>query len=156
MRRAPPTSNRRLAEQLFDAIDQNRDQKRLNQILDLVLVEEKRDMGIGRKTSNENETIRQGRPNLLCLQIKFVSAQLRHFQIADHHVVFVSLDLHHRFLAVERDIHQEILVSEDPLERGGELFVVVHDEDSLELKTVDDGLHFVRERVKFSHETGTA
>src|SRR5215472_9608040 len=112
------TAGHCLRQQLFDAANQDRDRKRLHQIFDLVLVEEKGDVRIGRKPGDKDKTIRQGRALLLRLQVELVATKLGHLQVADYCVVLMRLDLEHGLLAVKGNVHKEIFVSQYPLERG--------------------------------------
>ncbi len=66
------------AEQLFDAADQPLDGKRFDQVLHVMLGEEEGDVRVGREAGNEDEPVCEGRPHLLRLEIKLITAQMRH------------------------------------------------------------------------------
>ena len=142
------------AEQLFDAIDQPLDRERFNQVFDVVLSQEERDFCVGGKACDENETIGQRWTHFLRLEIKLITLQPRHLQIADHRVVLVRFDLEERCFSVKRDINQKILVRQDPLQSRGELLVVVDHQDSLEVETVNVRLKFLPMRVRFHRGAG--
>lgn len=89
---------------------------------------------IGGVAGDENKTVAQSWPQFARLEVKRVSLQPRHFQIADNDVVIVRRHLEKRLLAVKRDIDEKILVRQNPLQSRGELFVVVHEEDGFEFK----------------------
>ena len=93
-----------------------------------------REEGMGGVAGEENKTVGQGWPQCARIEVKRVSLQSRHFQIADNDVVIVRRHLEKRLLAVKRDIDEKILVRQNPLQSRGELFVVVHEEDGFEFK----------------------
>src|SRR6266550_7939401 len=104
-----------LAEQLFDAVNQPSNDKRFDQILHVVLGQEQSDFRIGGETSNEDETIRQRRAHLLGFEVKLVTAQARHLQVADHGVVLMRFHLEKGCFPVKSDIDQKIFICQDPL-----------------------------------------
>ena len=66
------------------------------------------------------------------MKIEFVPAKARHEEIANDRVVFMDLYFEERFFSVESDVDEVIFVDQDPLQGGGELPVIVHDEDGFE------------------------
>ena len=105
-----------LAEQLFDAVNQPSDGERFDQVLHVMLGEEKRYFRVGGEAGNENEAICQRWTDLFGFKVELVSAQARHLQVADDRVVLMRFDLEEGFLAVKRDVHEEIFVCQDPLQ----------------------------------------
>ena len=89
------------------------------------------------------------RAQFLGLEIKLVTPQARHLQIADDGVVLVGFHLEHGFLTVKGDVDEKILVRQDPLQGGGELFIVIHQQNGFQLKRVDAGLNVVWLPFKF-------
>ena len=94
-------------------------------------------MGICREARYENEARFNFRPQFVGLEIKLVTSELRHEEIANHCVVFVNFHFEEGFLTIERNVDQVIFISQDPLQGLGELFVVVYDQDRLERLWVD-------------------
>ena len=84
------------------------------------------DFRIGGEPCDEDEPICQRWVHFHGLEVKLVTPQARHHQVADHGVVLVSFDLKDGLLAVMGDVNKEVFVGEDPLQGGGELLVVIH------------------------------
>ena len=143
-----------LTEQFFDAFDQALDRERLDEIFHLMRREKLGDVRIGGEASDEDEAVREIWPCLDRPDVKLIAAQPRHHKIADHSVVLIHFDLESGLLPVERDINEKIFVCQDPLQRGGELFVVVHHEDRLELEGVNGAFNSAALRVVFHSERG--
>src|SRR6184192_1075403 len=72
------------AEQLFEAIDQPLDREGFDQVFYVMLGQEEGDFCIGGNAGDENEAIGQRWAHFLRLQIKLITPQPRHLEIADH------------------------------------------------------------------------
>lgn len=143
-------------QQLLDAFDQALDGKRFDQVFHVLADEEVGDLWVARETGDENEAIRERWTHCLGLEIKLVTAQAWHLQIANDGVVLVDFHLEQGLLAIKSDIHQEIFVSQDPLQCRSKLLVVIHQEDGLQFERVDRLLGFVAVAFKLHGQVSSA
>jgi hypothetical protein len=129
-------SRGRLVEQLFQTVDEMLDREGLDEVFGIGLRQEQIDFCFRREARDENETVSEMRAKITGLQVEFIAAEFRHHDVANHRVVLVGFHFGERLFTVVGDIDEKIFVRQNPLERGGQLLVVIDEEEGLEFDGV--------------------